>query len=117
EIYEQTVNSRSNFAQIITLYGSENDIALIASRYAHSPNGQRVPRAGDGGKSILIIDGTDSIDTSEIRNKDPMGHSYIFDEPQVVLDAKSLVLDLRNAAQRRLSRRMLQGRIYWSIDP
>ncbi|MHA1549565.1 MAG: alpha/beta hydrolase, partial [Alphaproteobacteria bacterium] len=58
-------------ARRVTLYGSENDVALSASRALHGDYN----RAGQGGDALLVADGVDSIDMSEL-GSDILGHSY-----------------------------------------
>jgi len=54
----------------ITLYASANDNALIASK---AING--LPRAGDAGAGLVIFDGIETIDASNVET-DLLGHSY-----------------------------------------
>jgi esterase/lipase superfamily enzyme len=117
DVFAQSMSSVGKIASIQTLYGSENDLALSASRWAHSPDGRPVPRAGDGGKSILILKKTESIDTSELPKSDAYGHAYVFDNKIAVTDVKELLVEHRSAQQRGLQERHLQQKTYWSLLP
>jgi esterase/lipase superfamily enzyme len=117
DVFKQTIRASGRVARIQTLYGSDSDYALFASRYAHSPHGSRVPRAGDGGKSILIVNGLESIDTSELPHNDIWGHSYVFENIRTVKDIKELINELHSAHRRGLPERHLLGRTYWALLP
>ena len=57
-------------ARRVTLYASSNDRALAASKTVHG-----YPRAGESGENIVIVDGIDTIDVSDI-NTSMLGHDY-----------------------------------------
>ncbi len=54
----------------VTLYASENDLALQTSAVLHG-----APRAGLAGESMITAPGLDTIDMSEVE-ADSLGHSY-----------------------------------------
>jgi esterase/lipase superfamily enzyme len=66
----------------ITLYQSSNDKALQASRVVH-----RHPRAGD---PILIVNGVDTIDASEVET-DLLGHSYFSQSRELLADMHAIL--------------------------
>ena len=80
-------------AERITLYGSEADWALVASRKLHGD----APRAGQGGDDALALADVDTIDMSQLGD-DMLAHSYIANESSVLLDLVSLFW--RNAEPR-----------------
>ena len=69
----------------VTLYGSDSDWALCASRYLHGA----APRAGEGGKNMVVFDGLDSIDMS-IAGEDMLAHSYFSSSNSALLDVATL---------------------------
>ncbi len=75
----------SKSANRITLYASENDMALNFSSTLHGG----VPRAGTAGPDILVVPGLDTIDMSQVET-DFLGHSYYGDDEAVILDLLSL---------------------------
>jgi esterase/lipase superfamily enzyme len=68
---EQLAPRMRRLARGITLYGSSDDRAILASREAH-----QIARAGEGGDGLPVIDGIDSIDVTGI-DASFLGHSYI----------------------------------------
>lgn len=70
----------SALAQRVTLYASQNDIALVAAhKYANSR------RAGEGGAAILIMPRVDSIEASAV-DTNLVGHFYYGDNRSVLSD-------------------------------
>ena len=68
--FMDTFQSLRGAAQRITLYASDSDYALRASRYYHG-----LPRAGAAGASVIRLRGLDTIDMSGLP-ADALGHSY-----------------------------------------
>ncbi len=68
----------------VTLYGSSNDQALMISKRIRSG----YPRAGDGGKNILVVPGLDTVDASAART-DFMGHSYFIEQRDILEDIRA----------------------------
>lgn len=77
-----------------TLYASDNDRALMASKWF---NGYRC--AGDAGDSILILHGIETIDASFV-DTDFLGHSYFAQSRSVLSDMFYLVRDGSRATDR-----------------
>ncbi|MEX0791997.1 MAG: alpha/beta hydrolase [Pirellulaceae bacterium] len=69
----------------VTLYASQNDLALKASR---AVNGY--PRAGDTGLGIMIVDGIDTVDVTDI-DTSFVGHAYYGDNTSVISDIFALI--------------------------
>ena len=78
-------------ARRLTLYASEEDWALTASRKLHGD----MPRAGIGGATTLSDAHIDSIDMSEL-GEDMLSHSYFADDSSALADLMTLFW--RNAA-------------------
>ncbi len=70
EYFLETVDAVSNVARRVTLYASENDLALKSSRILHGAT-----RAGLAGSMIISHPAVDTIDVSGI-DADILGHSY-----------------------------------------
>jgi esterase/lipase superfamily enzyme len=70
EYFVDAVDALRTAAERVTLYASDNDIALKTSQKLHG-----APRAGLAGSSIVSLAGVDTIDMSGIE-ADLLGHSY-----------------------------------------
>jgi esterase/lipase superfamily enzyme len=68
---EQLAPRMLKLARGITLYGSNDDRAILASKKAH-----QIARAGEGGENLPIIPGIESIDVTGI-DASFLAHSYI----------------------------------------
>lgn len=68
---EQLAPRMLRLARGVTLYGSSDDRAILASKKAH-----QIARAGEGGKNLPIIPGIDSIDVTGM-DATFLAHSYI----------------------------------------
>ncbi len=102
----------TGLAQHVTLYASQNDMALMASR---AVNGY--PRAGDVGANILILNGIDTIDVTNI-DTSLMGHAYYGDNTTVISDIYALMQNARMPTQREWLRDISSpGGMYWYFDP
>ena len=73
-------------AKRVTLYASQLDLALIASRYFN--NGARI---GDSGRGIAPIPGIDTIDASAV-DTSLLGHSYYGSNIPVCSQSSSLLV-------------------------
>ncbi len=80
--------------QQATLYASSSDRALMASTSVHGHN-----RAGLAGEQLVIVNGVDTIDVSEI-DTSLIGHSYYGENPKLIDDMRALV-ELSQPADRR----------------
>ncbi len=72
-------------AKRLTLYASEEDWALEASRKLHG----QAPRAGQGGKDVLSNPVIDTIDMTGL-GEDMLAHSYVSNDQSVILDVSTL---------------------------
>jgi len=84
-VFKQIADSIHSSADRITLYASSKDEALLASKEFHG-----APRAGEGGKNIVVVPGVDTIDASAVAT-DLIKHSYFADSTSVVADIFNLI--------------------------
>jgi esterase/lipase superfamily enzyme len=70
DYFSDAIQSMAESAERITLYASDNDLALRSSQFIHG-----APRAGTAGDVIIKLAGLDSIDMSSVP-ADTLGHSY-----------------------------------------
>jgi TRAP-type C4-dicarboxylate transport system substrate-binding protein len=115
DIFMSTILRLGGFQSLNTLYASDRDIALSISAYLNSPHGRRIPRAGSGGQNILLLDGVESVDASDISSG--IAHSYVFQEERALEDIEKILIDLKGAKDRGLEQHQRNGRVYWSIEP
>lgn len=72
-------------ARRMTLYASENDWALVASRKLHGD----APRAGQGGADMLALGQVDSVDMSAL-GEDMLAHGYFADDSSALVDLATI---------------------------
>jgi esterase/lipase superfamily enzyme len=94
----------------ITLYASSQDMALAASNKVHGG----YPRAGESGDGLVIIEGIDTIDASNL-NTDFLGHSYFAQSTPVIDDLFKLLRTGNSPELRRLIQRRKNGMAYWAL--
>jgi esterase/lipase superfamily enzyme len=68
-----------------TVYASSNDRALMASKAFHG-----YARAGDAGEGLLVIDGVETIDASDV-SAGLLGHSYFAEDRRIMEDIFALL--------------------------
>ncbi|NDR56820.1 alpha/beta hydrolase [Aliiruegeria sabulilitoris] len=73
-------------AERLTLYASENDWALAASRKLHG----NAPRAGQAGGTILNAEDFDTVDMSDL-GEDMLAHTYFANDSSALADIMSLI--------------------------
>lgn len=81
DIASKLIQAGSN----VTLYASSNDNALKASKKIHGYS-----RAGESGNGLVVIDGMDTIDASNV-DTSLIGHSYYGDSRSIINDMHYLV--------------------------
>ncbi|MCU0433268.1 MAG: alpha/beta fold hydrolase [Bacteroidia bacterium] len=98
------------FAQLqqITLYASDNDLALQASQKLRSD----YPRAGQAGSNICIIAKVDTIDASDVRT-DFLGHGYFAATLPLLNDIHSVIFHAHKPEGRMLKQVAAGGLKYW----
>lgn len=99
----------------VTLYASENDRALHASRGVHGH-----PRAGDLSDGVVVSEHVVTIDASDVDTSLlaslSLGHSYFADKPTVLDDIRSVLKGIGvDARIRRLLRLEWQSLPYWKL--
>lgn len=93
-----------------TMYCSHNDWALHAS-YAFNDS----PRAGDSSRGMIVLDGLDTIDASEI-DTDLLGHSYYGDCLPLLHDVELLLeKDLPPQERRLRPWPAVKNLVYWTF--
>jgi hypothetical protein len=112
-LFAEMMKTIRTVARRITLYASDRDWALVASRKLHGD----APRAGQGGQAIVHAEDVDAIDMSTVGD-DMLAHSYYANNPSALTDI--LALFWRDAAPaERCGMVETQGDngSYWSYDP
>lgn len=94
----------------ITLYVSDSDKALLASKKVHG-----YPRAGDSAPGVVVAAGIETVDASGL-DTSFLEHSYFASSGTVLKDIRKLVLEQLRAAQRGLEKLSTAGADYWKID-
>ncbi len=92
----------------VTLYASDNDSALNASRRLSA--GYR--RLGQAGSEILVLPGMDTVDATKVKT-DLLGHSYFGDSDTVISDLFRLIRDRKKPAERGLLQQVQSAGPYW----
>lgn len=94
----------------ITLYTSSNDLALYASQKFSA-----YPRAGQGGSSMVVLSGIETIDASNV-SSDLLGHSYFSETPGVLSDIFQIIHNEKRAGERfRLRPVVKEGQTSWEF--
>lgn len=91
----------------VTLYVSEKDNALIASRFFR----KNLRRVGDGGADLVCSKGIETIDASQI-DTDLLGHGY-FAETRILLDDISKILKENTSPENRQLKRLQHEEFYY----
>lgn len=73
-------------ARRMTLYASESDWALVASRSLHGD----MPRAGQAGADTLAVEGLDTVDMS-LLGADMLAHGYFADDRSALADLVAIL--------------------------
>jgi len=101
----------SPFAGGITLYASENDTPLKASRKLSG-----YPRLGEAGEYLTVRTGMETIDVSPAGLYQILGHEYFYFNPRVTADLVALLAGGKPAGYRPgLRRKKRDGIPYWEI--
>lgn len=93
----------------ITLYASDGDNALLASKKVHG-----YPRAGDTADGIVVAPGIETIDASGL-DTSFLEHSYFATAPPVIRDIRQVLQGGLRAARRGLEQRLAGGHSYWKL--
>lgn len=106
---EQIAPRMQKIANRTTLYCSRNDLALHAS-YAFNDS----RRLGDSSRGIMVLDGLDTIDASDI-DTDLLGHSYYGDCNMLLADVGLLLEKNLPPLDRKLSSQLSEKLSYWTF--
>lgn len=88
EVFKRDIVPRfKKFDSRVTLYASSKDRALRFSKTVHG-----YQRAGESGENIVIEDGIDTVDATEV-DTSFLGHSYYADNRSVISDMYYLIKD------------------------
>lgn len=80
EYFTDVIDSLAQTAERVTLYASDNDLALATSQKVHG-----APRAGTAGTSIIRRASLDTIDMSSVK-ADMLGHAYFAADAGAIYD-------------------------------
>lgn len=98
-------------ADRVTLYASSNDRALIASKIVHG-----YPRAGESGKGLVVVEGVETVDVSNI-DCSLLGHSYYGDSKSVLTDLALVLRGQKPALERTwLTPEEMSGLTFWKFS-
>ncbi len=96
DIFKRDILPKISDGRRVTLYASAKDRALLASKELHA-----FPRAGDAGESLVVFEGVDTVDATEVTSGF-LGHSYFAENTSVISDIFGLIRE-RLPASRRTS--------------
>ncbi|MES0880542.1 alpha/beta hydrolase [Roseibium sp. SCP14] len=85
-LFREMLDTIRPLAQRMTLYTSQEDWALVASRKLHGD----APRAGQAGQSLLTSEVFDTIDMSAL-GEDMLAHTYFANDSSALADIMSLI--------------------------
>jgi esterase/lipase superfamily enzyme len=96
EVFKREIAPKIVQANVqVTLYTSEKDKALAASKLIHG-----YLRAGETGQGMVVMPGIETIDATRVTSEDwLLGHSY-YGSFGILNDMESLILDGKRAGQR-----------------
>jgi len=95
-------------ARRVTLYASSNDEALALSKRLHG-----YARAGDSGSELVVVEGIDTIDVSNV-DTSLVGHSYYGSNDTVLADLFYILTEPKPARQRHWLEPVSLGQsVYW----
>jgi esterase/lipase superfamily enzyme len=111
DVFRQVAAAFRRAARRVTLYASERDRALLASHKVHG-----YPRAGDGGRNIVVVPGIDTIDASALET-DFLGHSFFGSNDSVISDLFYVLRGHAPKGRSRLRPRESPAGRYWAFVP
>jgi esterase/lipase superfamily enzyme len=111
DVFRQVAAAFRRAARRVTLYASERDRALLASHKVHG-----YPRAGDGGRNIVVVPGIDTIDASALET-DFLGHSFFGSNDSVISDLFYVLRGHAPKGRSRLRPRESPAGSYWAFVP
>ncbi|HWS71778.1 MAG TPA: alpha/beta hydrolase, partial [Thermoanaerobaculia bacterium] len=108
DVFRRLALSVRSLCGHVTLYASSSDRALAMSKRFHAGD-----RAGEAGPHILVIDGVETIDVTDI-DCSFLGHSYVSDNRTVLSDLYCLLRGGDAGRRCGLIAKMAAGR-YWAF--
>jgi esterase/lipase superfamily enzyme len=94
----------------VTVYASSNDRALMASKAFHG-----YPRAGETGDGLVVINGVETIDASDVSGG-LLGHSYFAEDRRIMEDIFALLQTGQRADDRfGIKAEEANGLRYWTF--
>lgn len=111
DVFRQLAHDITKASNRVTLYTSENDVALKTSKSLSTHQ-----RAGDSGQGIVIIPDIDTVDVSAA-DTSLMGHSYIGDNISVLSDIFNLFLGQKPDLRYGLVKAEHENNVYWRFHP
>lgn len=94
-------------AERLTLYASENDDALLLSKFIHG-----AVRAGQKSAYLLVVSGIDTVDASAVRT-DFLGHAYYAKSATILDDIQKILTHDTPPELRNLIPATVQDLKYW----
>lgn len=114
DIFKRDIVPKINaYNSDVTLYVSSKDKALEASKKIKGYN-----RAGDSEEGIVLVDGVETIDASEV-STGFLAHSYFSEEVTVLEDIRQLISNGLSAQSRTGLEKVIEessGMAYWRIS-
>ncbi len=98
-------------ARHVTLYTSQTDLALIASRYFNHG-----PRIGDSTDGVPLLDGIETIDATSI-DSSLIGHSYYGSNVTVLTDLGNVLMNRPATSREYLQTILSTPHPHWTFDP
>ncbi|MCO6475130.1 MAG: alpha/beta fold hydrolase [Phaeodactylibacter sp.] len=96
-------------ADNVTLYASSKDKALAASQQFN-----KAPRAGEGGRNLVVVETIETVDASSI-DTDFLGHTYFANTWLLIQDLYEVINRGWNAEKRELVDKKKNQRKYWAF--
>lgn len=95
----------------ITMYVSGNDSPLRVSREVHGE-----PRIGEAGEHLKLFEGVETIDITDVPQRDIYGHNYHYFNSRIIFDLRQLLtLGARAPARPGLQPSFQDGLSYWKM--
>jgi esterase/lipase superfamily enzyme len=94
-------------AKRLTLYASQNDDALLLSKFIHG-----ALRAGQKSAYLLVANGIDTVDASAVRT-DFLGHTYFAKSGSIIDDIQKILTTEAPPELRNLIPAAIQDLKYW----
>ena len=115
DIFKAAVVGLKGKARRYTLYGSEKDEALMASKQLR----KSYPRAGDGGNNVLVVNGIETIDASAVGGDLlGLGHAYFSSKRTLLSDLSYIIRKSAPPSDRHGLKAVMNGALtYWQFVP